>query len=126
MQNRYYIIITLYHSPNANHGEFIENFEDLISKVNYTKDTLLVIGNYNINMELNTFSKKKLMQCINRLGLYQIIKEFTRVTQESSTLIDLVVTNNKYLLYEVHLTPRISNHSIVTISHKKTKLSISQ
>jgi hypothetical protein len=43
------------------------------------------------------------------------MEHFTRVTQHSSTTIDLLITNTKHLKYEVHLSPKITDHSIISI-----------
>ena len=48
-------------------------------------------------------------------GLYQIIKSPTRITQYSSTIIDYVITNKRDTSHVVHLTPKISDHNIITV-----------
>ena len=37
----------------------------------------------------------RLEQILNKLNLYQLIKEPTRITQRSKTLIDVIITNNR-------------------------------
>ena len=38
---------------------------------------------------------KRLEQILIKLNLYQLIKEPTRVTQRSKTLVDVIITNNR-------------------------------
>ena len=37
----------------------------------------------------------RLEQILNKLILYQLIKELTRITPRSKTLIDVIITNNR-------------------------------
>ena len=37
----------------------------------------------------------RLEQILNKLNLYQLIKEPTRITPRSKTLIDVIITNNR-------------------------------
>lgn len=66
---------------------------------NFGNSTIVIIGDFNINVASNTFYKDKLLQSIQRLGLYQIMDKYTRVTSESSTIIDLVITNKKDMIF---------------------------
>lgn len=118
-----YMLITVYHSPSSSHSKFIEAFEELVNRLDVGNSTLIIIGDFNVNIAVNTFYKTKLLECINRLGLYQIMNQFTRVTKDSSTMIDLIVTNNRKVQYGVFLTPKITDHSIIAVylqeSHEK-------
>ena len=71
--SKLYLLITLYHSPSSSHSKFIEAFEELISKLDVGISTLIIIGDFNINMATNNFYKNKMMESSNRLGLYQVM-----------------------------------------------------
>jgi hypothetical protein len=54
-------------------------------------------------------------------GLYKIIQQATRVIYDSATLIDHVLANVKNIRYEIHYTPRISDHLIVKIKINESR-----
>lgn len=116
-----YIIITVYHSPNSSHMEFINKFENIMESSNFGNSTIIVVGDFNINVALNNFYKDKLIQSVNRIGLYQVMNQFTRITNNTSTIIDLLITNKKDITFKVHLTPRITDHCIISINLNATK-----
>ena len=76
---------------------------------------LIFIGDFNIDLSKNNFYSEKLRKLILENGLYQNVKNFTRVTNQSSTIIDLLITNNKNLKPQVHMTPKITDHNIITL-----------
>lgn len=115
INNKPYSILTLYHSPNASHSEFIDHFKNTMDNYDFGNSTVVVLGDFNINMAVNNFYKNRLISSIGNLGFYQIMDQFTRITNNSSTIIDLLVTN---LNFKVLLTPKISDHSIITVDFK--------
>lgn len=126
IKNIVYLVITVYHSPNSNHSEFINKMENIVVEYYSFMGTIIIIGDFNINMAVNSFYKDKLCQSIDRLGLHQIMNSFTRVTNSSSSMIDLLITNKKDLQFKIHLTPRISDHSIISINIEQNKPHIVQ
>lgn len=110
-----YNILNIYHSPSSNDGEFLDKVEEILCEYATKPDTFIVTGDFNINLSKQTFYARKLINIIQGNGLYQIVRDFTRVTQNSSTVIDLVITGEKHLDHKVHFTPKITDHSIITI-----------
>lgn len=49
------------------------------------------------------------------LGMKQIVSHATRVTRDSETMIDLVITDNMNIESAIQKTPRISDHYIIDI-----------
>ena len=45
----------------------------------------------------------------------QVVKEPTRVTEDSSNILDLFFTNNETLANQVHVIPGIADHETVFI-----------
>ncbi len=99
------IIGALYRHPkgSANSFDYIENM--LHTASNQSK-SLYVLGDFNDNMLLqNKIGKNKIAKIIERLHLSQMIKEPTRITDNSATLIDLIITNEKSTILETEVTP---------------------
>lgn len=113
----------VYHSPSASDADFISSFEEwcneAILKLN---GNLCVVGDFNLNWLDNTrYYPTKFRNTVNDLGLRQIVPEVTRVTNESKTMIDLVLTNDTSLSAMVLNSPKITDHSIVQINITLTK-----
>jgi len=109
-------IFTVYHSPNSSHSDFLSKLEDILAEWAIKKGNLIVIGDFNINLAKDSYYSKKLQGLISRMGLNQLVDGFTRITQQHNTMIDLLITNRKNLQVDVHLTPKISDHSIITVT----------
>ena len=64
----------------------------------------------------------KLEQILNKLNLYQLIKEPTRVTPRSKTLIDVIITRDTVMHAETSLS--IADHHAVscTINLRKPRM----
>lgn len=122
INNKPYTVIALYHSPSASNADFINRMENILDNYNFENSTIIVIGDFNIDISKNSFYKEKLLQSISRVGLHQIINQFTRVTENSSTIIDLILTNNKSLKHTIHLTPCITDHLIITINLEQVRV----
>lgn len=111
------IISTLYHSPNQSHGEFInrliEECENIIDK-----SQIIILGDFNIDTSKETQYSKKLLREMKSIGLKQLVKQYTRITNNSRTIIDLVFSNIN-INTEIIETPRISDHFIVKVDVPK-------
>ncbi|KAL3287673.1 hypothetical protein HHI36_002140 [Cryptolaemus montrouzieri] len=75
---------------------------------------IICIGDFNIDLKSDTYYAKKCIKLINNNGLHELVKDYTRLTKDSATLID-VVTNNKNLKAYAILIPKISDHLIITL-----------
>ncbi|CAH1967304.1 unnamed protein product [Acanthoscelides obtectus] len=92
---------------------FFQFFEELLEDDLITTHQSIFLGDFNIRLETENPSQKKLINMVSDAGFTQIVQEFTRVTNTSATLIDLIVTNN-YLLEEITGDfPQISDHRII-------------
>ncbi|KAL3288806.1 hypothetical protein HHI36_003239 [Cryptolaemus montrouzieri] len=80
--------------------------------------SIIILGDFDIDMSKNNYYGHKLMDAIKRLALYQINQHFTRITNKNSSLVDLIANNEPSLKYKVHLTPKITDHSIISLNIK--------
>lgn len=115
LRSKHYNILSLYHSPNASASDFLLKLEDILYEYTVKPDTLLLLGDFNIDLDKDTFYSRKLKGIIERSGLYQLVEQSTRITQQSATKIDLFITSDKKIEHKVHYTPKITDHSIITI-----------
>ena len=94
--------------------DIFEHQLDIASKI---KSHLIVLEDFNVNISVN--SERKLSNLCTSYGLSQIIKDPTRVTSNTSTLIDHIYVSNTNHVGKVYV-PRfsISDHYSVGLTWK--------
>lgn len=113
------IYSVLYHSPSESAKDFLDIFENWL-ELNLKCTTFnVIVGDFNINMLKHDSYSSRLEKVINFYGLKQLIGDPTRITQNTTTLIDLCITNYFELEASVLHTPKITDHSIINIKVKK-------
>lgn len=85
-----FTLIVIYRPPSAN-VSFYEKFRELLQQCNFNRE-VLVMGDLNINW-LNSSTRQQLKQVTDSFNLKQIIDGPTRITNSSSTQIDLLFSN---------------------------------
>lgn len=126
------LLTNLYHPPQKENAKFLEYFEDYIDKFINEYDFIIVMGDFNFDLLQKTYYSEKLLKIIEKNGLKQMVNSATRITPNSQTLIDHVISNIKEAKVRVDHTNIISDHSIVwtTVTNirpqtiKKTKIQI--
>ena len=117
IKNTKSLLIACYYRPPNSSKHLSKNFnnafnESLIAAQKEQKE-IIILGDFNANY-LNSQDNKELKAIINLNGLEQIISEPTRITETSSTLIDIILTNNKSNINKVIVKPlSIGDHDLV-------------
>ena len=112
-------IIVLYNPPKHN-VTFYQSFDDLLKALNHRSENI-VLGDFNINW-LDKNCKQKLKTVISKHKLHQIIKEPTRISKTSKTLIDLIFTNKPDRVSKTYnLLTGLSDHNMILVIRKLTK-----
>ena len=112
------IIGNVYRPPDQPVDIFLDNLNDSLSRIDSTNDKVL-LGDFNIDFSVqqknaNFSLKRRLRGITEAFNLKQLIKEPTRVTEHSETLIDLVVTNANHKFVESGVFDLgLSDHSLV-------------
>ena len=72
----------------------------------------------------NPLKVNRLKQILNKLNLYQLIKEPTRITPRSKTLIGVIITNNRDTVIHAETSLSIAVHHAVscTINLRKQRM----
>lgn len=108
------VLMVVYHSPSASDAEFIRHLEDLTEEL-IIKGECLIVGDFNIDITVETFYKKKLLNEMLNLGMKQYVDKPTRITQDSRTTIDLVFSNTSVQV-QVEYDPQITDHAGIKIA----------
>ena len=111
------LFITTYKPPIMDSDKFVTRFQDVLMKLeNETIKDIIITGDFNADvgaLKLNKYTRK-LMQITRLHGLTQLIKNPTRVTEDTSSTIDLIFVNNCHRIVTHGVQEcGISDHSIV-------------
>lgn len=111
------MIACLYRSPGCSASEFIDCCETLFEDIFKDTNKCIIVGDFNLGFrKLNDVNVKKLKNIITNLGVEQLVRSDTRTTQESSSLIDYVLTNRYGVVCDTYDVPKITDHCIITVS----------
>ena len=100
-----FLVCTVYRPPHSK-SEWIDLFEKELSIAQTTGLEFIIMGDLNIDLSLNT--NRKWQHLIELFDLTQLIKDPTRVTETSSTIIDHIYTSNPENIVESF----VSNYSL--------------
>jgi len=118
-----FLVGVMYRPPNATAESFI-NIENMLSHIISLKENFYVLGDLNDDQ----LKSNKIADIVHSLGVHQLITEATRVTRNSSTLIDLIITNNKSSVVDIAVAPSIADHHeikcTINLKAKKQKIFI--
>lgn len=87
------IIITVYRSCTGDFNYFLDAFENILTRLLANGRNIIIVGDFNVNFMINSANVNDILCLINSFNLRITIKDYTRITQKSSTCIDNVITN---------------------------------
>jgi len=85
-----FLVGFIYRNP-ASHNNWFDDFEQMMDRVNSCNLNTFILGDFNIDLLI---PQPQWSNFINMFGLTQMIKNPTRITNTSSTLLDHIYTNN--------------------------------
>ena len=93
------LIVTLLYLPNHT-VEYFNKLESLIANIDLEKRESILIGDTNCDFLKPTNYTAHLKRLIKTYSLAQLIKEPTRTTHTTQTIIDHIITNRPERVYE--------------------------
>ena len=69
----------------------------LLQNVNFHEQEIFILGDFNTDVNSTRGSSlcKSLRSCMKSMDLHQLIKDATRITANSSTVLDLIITSEQ-------------------------------
>lgn len=110
-----FLIVTLYRPPNAR-SEVFNHMQECFETLEDTGYEYILLGDLNCDMlqSPKKWQAERLSDIINDFNCQQIIKNPTRVTELSQTLIDVIITNDCSKIQESGIVQvTISDHYMV-------------
>ncbi len=114
-----FLLSTWYRPPNMPVNIFID-YELIIQKMDHENKEIICIGDFNCDwLSPEKSETKKLFDLANMFQLEQLIKEPTRITSQSQTLIDLAFSNRPETIIKSGVDHvGMSDHSLIYIHRK--------
>ena len=124
-----FVIGTIYRHPQESVDLFVD-FSQCLEKLTNDNSTFYILGDINININKGAFESSQAKNYTNATtssGAISVVTLPTRVTNNSSTVIDHIITND----LNHHVTPRVirssmTNHYVVACKISKFKASRKQ
>ena len=114
------IVCNVYRPPNGNLDKAMRYISDCLKTLNLGKMDLFILGVFNINYKNKSSANyKNLHFLIQSNGISQYINTITSNTDMTKSLIDLAITNSKFVSKSGTLDHYISDHQPIYIVHKK-------
>ena len=120
-KNRSFVVGSLYRPPKASAQSF-QYIEDRFREAISLGKTLYILGDFNDDQW--NLKSNKVKPVLDRLGLHQLIKSATRITPDSQTVLDLLISNNPSSIVSAVVEPNsFSDHHEIncTINIMKEK-----
>lgn len=117
-------IICVYRPPSGSLDSFLEQLSRLLNNISYLDLPLLILGDINVNLLLRSSGARSISTFLSSYGLKILNKAPTRVTDHSSSIIDVVAAN---LLAQKNIpcintsVVSYSDHSLLHFSFKKPR-----
>ena len=118
------LICSIYRPPDTGLDDFKTNIEGVMDKVSMERASVILTSDLNIDMKGKhlTTQAKGLNQLFNIYQLKQLIKEPTRMTERTSSLIDLVYASEEEKIVTSGVyNCAISDHSLVYLVRRSKK-----
>ena len=110
----------VYRPPNGNLDKAVKYLNNCLKVFNFSKVNFFLLGDLNINFKNKSSPNyRKLHFLIQSNGMTQYINTTTRNTDKSKSLIDLAITNSKFVSKSGTLDYFMSDHQPIYIVHKK-------
>ena len=114
------VICNVYRPPNGDLKKAIAYLDECVKTLNLDKVNLFLMGDFNINYKnKGSPNYKKFNFFVQANGLSQHINATTRNTDKTKSLLDLAITNSKYVSTAGTLDYFISDHQPIYLVHKK-------
>ena len=113
-----FIIAVIYRPPNQDLKVFLDNMRRTLNSLYNIvhRHTVFITGDFNID-QVND-NNYEFTELFEQFGFVQIVNDFTRITNTSATIIDLIFTNSPNVDSSTVIEKNISDHCVIQTSFK--------
>lgn len=100
---------------------FLENLELVLHRISVRYPTVVLLGDFNIDLAVPSVNRENFINLLTSYGLSCSVSDYTRVTRETKSCIDNVVSNLDSARYTVSLIdPDLSDHYAQVLSLRES------
>ena len=99
------LLVGCIYRPPDSEG-FYDKFLPILERISANRKNVIITGDFNSNMLDNSGNGKKFKDVLQLVNFKNVIKNPTRVTEHSSTIIDLICINNMPVAFRLRNTFR--------------------
>lgn len=116
-----FLVGTVYRPPDAN-ADYLSTLDSMFQHYTALYDDVIILGDFNLDL-CKRLNCTKINNISKHSNLTQLIKDCTRITDTSSTLLDLIFVTNleKCFSSGVHALG-LSDHSLIYLVRKSKKV----
>ena len=115
-KSKSFLIATVYKPPESSNylsNKFNEHFNNMLLAATTLSKEVILMGDCNVNF-LKARENIEFKSLLSLYGFEQLIKSATRITESTSTLIDIIASNNASTIKHVNVIPTsLSDHDMV-------------
>ena len=122
-QTKPILLGTVYRAPDSK-ADYLSRLDNVFQECSNQYDDVVILGDFNVDINKSSNSKK-INTIARHSNLSQLIKDFTRITETTKTIIDLAFVSNPDRISSsgVH-SLGLSDHSLIYIVRKNKKLKV--
>ena len=116
------ILLDTFNGPPSQ-SDFLNQFQEVLEFANAENKETLITGDFNFDFldASSSNSTKDMKRILSSFNLKQLIDKATRITKESSTLLDLFATNSPKNVALAKVIPStLSDHDMLVVVRKIT------
>ncbi|XP_033096710.1 GATA zinc finger domain-containing protein 15-like, partial [Anneissia japonica] len=116
------LIGTVYRPPNSD-AEYLNQLDTVFQNFTSMYEDVVILGDFNLDITKKT-NKQKISNLAKHSNLHQLIKDYTRITNISKTIIDLIYVSNLNNSTAGVKSLGISDHSLTYLIRNTIKIKI--
>ena len=122
--NGNFLVGFVYRPPISNfvlYSDWLKCMDILLEKCRNENKKFILLGDFNIDLAPTIYQRNTRINTFQNYNLSQLIKEPTRITSQSKTLIDHInVSEDVHVSYSGVLSWCVSHHNLVYVTSKKS------
>ena len=114
------VVCNVYRPPSGNLDKAVTYLNECVKSLDLSKVEIFIMSDMNVNYKNKVWlNYQKLKFFTQSNGLSQLISTTTRNTDKTNSLLDLILTNSKYVSMAGTLEHYVSDHQPVYVVKKK-------
>ena len=112
------ILFGTFYRPPTGSRDFTDYFLENTERASFENNELILTGDFNYHLLLKSDDCKRFKNAFTNIGLSQLVKEPTRITQTTATLLDLFLCSHPHNASAATIPSPLSDHNVIILIRK--------